>query len=298
MKPLSECSFETALELWNRGFSGYSQDMTRTMDSFLAYLTGRGIQPENSISAFVDGKPAGFVLLAVKELNGKKKAWNGGTGVSSEFRGLGIGKLLIKEAVALLAKQEVSSVYLEVQTSNHSAIAIYQSNGFEIVSHAVGLKKESALHGNAILHNYDYPYHSSEDEVSSVSQLPFYNESAAWSSQWHALKECKALLVHDQNLDKPVGYALFRRVTNARGNPTTISIQQCEADPARTDVEAIIRYALAALYSPLDVDCTRTASNITNEAVVRCLEEAGFTRLYEQHVMELKIDEGASRNHE
>lgn len=47
----------------------------------------KGIPLENSLAIYVDGEPAGFVMNGVRDVDGKKLAWNGGTGIAPVFRG-------------------------------------------------------------------------------------------------------------------------------------------------------------------------------------------------------------------
>ncbi|KAJ6820387.1 N-alpha-acetyltransferase 50 [Iris pallida] len=53
-------------------------------------------------------------------------------GVLAPYRGLGIGTKLLNHVLDLSAKQNISDVYLHVQTSNDDAIAFYKKYGFEI----------------------------------------------------------------------------------------------------------------------------------------------------------------------
>ena len=53
--------------------------------------------------------------------------------VMSDFRRLGIGKQLVLELSHILSLKGVSSLTLEVRTSNTAAIALYRSLGFQQV---------------------------------------------------------------------------------------------------------------------------------------------------------------------
>ena len=50
--------------------------------------------------------------------------------VRDDFRGLGIGRLLLTEALRLFREQGAQRVWLEVRTSNQAAISLYRALGF------------------------------------------------------------------------------------------------------------------------------------------------------------------------
>ncbi len=50
--------------------------------------------------------------------------------VSGEFRGQGIGRLLVESALTLFRERGAVRIYLEVRVSNQTAISLYHSFGF------------------------------------------------------------------------------------------------------------------------------------------------------------------------
>lgn len=53
-------------------------------------------------------------------------------GVLAPYRGLGLGTKLLTHVIDLCSKQNVSEIYLHVQTNNDDAIHFYKKFGFEI----------------------------------------------------------------------------------------------------------------------------------------------------------------------
>ncbi|VFQ97654.1 unnamed protein product [Cuscuta campestris] len=53
-------------------------------------------------------------------------------GVLAPYRGLGVGSKLLNHVLDLCAKQNISEIYLHVQTNNDDAIKFYQKFGFQI----------------------------------------------------------------------------------------------------------------------------------------------------------------------
>ncbi|MBI3562567.1 MAG: ribosomal protein S18-alanine N-acetyltransferase [Gammaproteobacteria bacterium] len=65
--------------------------------------------------------------------------------VREDYRGQGIGRLLLSHLLTLAGQCEVDTVLLEVRPSNHVAISLYQSMGFNEVG--VRLNYYPALRG-------------------------------------------------------------------------------------------------------------------------------------------------------
>ncbi|XP_010541623.1 PREDICTED: N-alpha-acetyltransferase 50 [Tarenaya hassleriana] len=53
-------------------------------------------------------------------------------GVLAPYRGLGVGSRLLNHVLELCSKQNISEIYLHVQTNNEDAIKFYKKFGFEI----------------------------------------------------------------------------------------------------------------------------------------------------------------------
>jgi len=69
---------------------------------------------------------AGFVFLKLK----KGLAWIDGFAVKKNFRGKGLGSMLLKHAIGFLQKKNYSIAMLSVYCSNRNAIKLYKKYGF------------------------------------------------------------------------------------------------------------------------------------------------------------------------
>jgi ribosomal protein S18 acetylase RimI-like enzyme len=281
IRRLSEYSFTEALQIWNEGFKGYFADMTMTMDAYLSRLHWLFLSPELSLVAFHEGKPVGCLLNGVREHQGRKIAWNGGTGVSPEFRGAGIGKALVKAALELYREQEVNVAMLEAIRENERAIKLYQSFGYETVDRLIFYKHDGAVGFPKVAEEYSVRTATPLE----VGQLDFYQDLTPWQTQWQTLTRNRgeALIVVDRN-GAAAGYALYRRQFDQQGILTGIAIHQCVVQSGRADAEAIGISALRSVYAPLDEASHRTTNNFSAASVVICrlLEDAGFTIFAEQ----------------
>lgn len=283
---LNECTFEQALELKNRGFEGYYFNMQTSMEKLLDHFSINRIRPELSIVAWMDGKLVGFVWIGIKSIQGRKLAWNGGTGVFPEYRGKGIAKAMMLEMDRVIREQQVDKAILEVVTQNAPAIAAYQRGGFRIVDQLIGLTHSGAL--EQPLYDGDLPegWRLAHGRPADVKDLPFYREQAAWGCMWHNIREGASLILHDQE-GQAIAYTLFKRQYDEDEQVKSITVHQCEALSQREDRERIFRILLSEVYGSGDQTCDRTTSDLSmsNPEVTSLLQQAGFSTKYTQYLM-------------
>ena len=283
IRRLNTCTFDEAVQIWNEGFKGYLVDMTVSLDAYLRRFQGDGLSTEHSFIAFRNGKPAGFLLNAIRTNGGQRVAWNGGTGVSPEFRGQGVGRILVEAALALYAEEGVELATLEALTSNEVAISLYQKCGYEIIDRLVFLEHHGSLRksfsGQRDVASYAVRLVSS----AAVAGLAFYNPCVPWQGQWQSLliNGGGGLIVSDARGDD-VGYALYKRIFDEEGRATIVYLYQCAAAPGHQNAETIVARALEEVFSTLDLECRTHNLSKKNELVCQLLDEAGFTTFVEQ----------------
>jgi ribosomal protein S18 acetylase RimI-like enzyme len=288
IRRLSSCSFDQAVKIWNEGFKGYFVDMTLSLDVYLSRLVREGLSPEFSLVAFCDGRPVGFLLNGFRENSGRTIAWNGGTGVSPEFRGRGVGKVLVKATLDLYDEFGVDVAMLEAISTNEPAIALYKQFGYEVVDRLISLRHEGGLPEHLFNREHSKSYVAERVAPHVVGSLEFYEELAPWQTHWQNVSRNQgaALIVSDAS-GVPVGYALSKKTYDAQGRTTEIALYQCVAKPG-VDAEAVVACALENLYSPVELECRRSTYNLSkaNDVVWKILEEAGFVVYMEQvHMM-------------
>jgi GNAT superfamily N-acetyltransferase len=284
IRRLSMCSFDEAVQAWNEGFKGYFVDMTLSLDRYLSRLQREGLSPEFSLMAFCDGRPAGFLLNGIRTNAGPRVAWNGGTGVSPQFRGSGVGKTMMQATVDLYQELAIQIATLEAISENEPAISLYRQFGYEVVDGLVFFNHEGEFNERALRQPNSQQYIAAEVAPYLVGQLDFYQESAPWQGHWQSLirHHGNALVVSDE-AGAAVGYALYNRKRDEQGRIIEIALHQCVAMPG-ADKEAIIGCALQRVFAPLDVSCKRSTYNFSksNDVVLTMLIEAGFTSFIEQ----------------
>src|ERR1044072_3711698 len=228
LRRMNTCSFQTALDVWNEGFQGYFVDMTMSLDVLLARLTTRGISPEHSFIAFVGDQPVGFLMNGIRENAGRRFAWNGGTGIIPEFRGKGVGKVLVNAALDLYTKQHVDIAMLEAISTNQPAIRLYESCGYEVVEELTFVETKKAI-ANFVNPAALTSYAVERVNPAAVGRLPFYRELSAWQGQWQSLSMTNGEAIILVDADRAsVGYALYEKKFDDQGKISRIALHQCE----------------------------------------------------------------------
>jgi ribosomal protein S18 acetylase RimI-like enzyme len=315
IRSLGECSINELTEQWNLGFSQYFRDMTITPSAMIAKLGRWSIHPELSVAGYIEGVPAGFVLIGLHNVRGRKLAWDGGTGVNPAFRGMGLSKTLMQEAVRRARAEGAESLALETRVENEKAIRAYLGCGFKIVDtmHVmrlegdfehlpfrvadIALKRESAEEGSsttatdtvtATATSIAPPgYTSVPSRLEVVSRLTFYQEAGnSWTTQWFTAASDQALIAVDPD-SQPAGYAIFRKEYDQAGRLRSIQLGHCEADPARGDAPAVIAFLLGEVMEPLARGVNRRVQYMRERNVhaLAALKEAGFRTHVAEHLM-------------
>ncbi|WDV94783.1 GNAT family N-acetyltransferase [Brevibacillus parabrevis] len=304
LKSMEQCTVAEAVLAYNRGFSGYFFDQSKTADTLIWKMGKEELSPTHSLVAFVNGDPAGIVLNGIWERDGQKVGWNGGTGVAPEHRRCGVGQALMEATLQIYREQGVQLAALVAIRENDRAIALYEKIGFAVCdqsifleqkahdrkrSHPTSLKNVEASSTeegvlSALQKEASPSYELLEGMPDDVYSLDFWTKPL-WDIQWRTIENKQAVLVRDEN-KQVIGYALYRRIFE-NGKQTTALLFQCEARPERADREAIVRSALAHVFSPWDKELYRLTVNLpaSNEMAIRILQRAGFDVMAEQVFM-------------
>lgn len=284
---MSELSAEDMVSLWNKGFEGYFLNSTLSLDKFLSRTVNEGLSLEHSLVVYEKSDPIGFVMNGFRVIEGKKVAWNGGTGITPEHRGKGIGKILMERNLQLYREHGVDIGLLEALIQNKAAIKLYQSVGYGITEQLISLQHTEALDASLMQPNTTSRYVMKRGLPVEVKGLSFYRHLSAWQTQWTSMKDGECIIVSDER-DEVVGYVLFKRIFGEDGNLATIALYQCESIPGREDIEDIFKAVLSDVYAPVSSSCKRITMNIrdSNKELIGLLERLGFTIYVEQvHMM-------------
>jgi GNAT superfamily N-acetyltransferase len=123
-EPGDETPFRELNEAWIRHYFAIEPKDVEVLGDPVRHILDRG---GDILMALVEGKPAGCcALLAMPE----RCFEIGKMAVAEEFRGRGIGRSLLAEAVKRGRERGAKRLYLETSTKLPAAIHLYESHGF------------------------------------------------------------------------------------------------------------------------------------------------------------------------
>ncbi|MFE8702944.1 GNAT family N-acetyltransferase [Cytobacillus sp. FJAT-54145] len=288
IKRLAECTLEEAVEAWNLGFEGYFFDMKITVDQFVNRMASEGISPTLSIVAFDHKQPIGIVKSGIRTLNGKKVAWNGGTGVAPAYRSKGVGKKLIEAAINLYKNEKVDVAYLEAISENANAIKLYEKLGYSIIDDLEYLELKGPVTGRQTTPK-DYRIENLPTPL--LEHIPFYKHFNAWQTNWRSAKDSQAIVAYNSE-GTEVGYANFRKSYNDQGEHVGTVLFQCEADPRLEEASRITLELILHVFGDFSDDIRRLIPNlpVQNSSITYAvLKELGFSPTVTQVLMRREV---------
>lgn len=131
-RPLTGVPFPTIHRAFLEAFSDYSVPLQHSEADLREMVTRRGFHPEISLGAFQKGELIAFTLNGSGSWDGRKTAYDTGTGVIPSHRGRGIGRAMIRSCDDLLRSQQFEQYLLEVIQTNEAAVELYRGSGFEV----------------------------------------------------------------------------------------------------------------------------------------------------------------------
>ncbi|MFB5195788.1 GNAT family N-acetyltransferase [Neobacillus sp. KR4-4] len=281
IKRLTECTIQDTITAWNRGFEGYFVQLEMTPELFFNRFVNEGLSLEHSLVAFDEKKPVAIVLNGFRVVDGQKTAWNGGTGIATEYRGKGVSKLLMEAALNVYAKEEVKVATLEAIKENERAIRLYQRFGYEITDSLVYTSGTVDLKAETISHESIRP--------EQLQTYHFYKENLPWQCQWQSVKSGEAQIYYDEN-QNPIGYSLFKRVWNQEGQLEKVVLYQLEifAELKEESIKSIFSTITRENKNPINFMIINAS---LSNPVILILQDLGFVKTTEQVQMVKKMNQ-------
>jgi len=133
IKSLENTSLEEIVSCLCESFADYFVPMSPNVDYWSGRFKAARLSFELSFGMFESGRLVGFILHGIdNDVPGDLMAFNTGTGVLPDFRGLGCVDQLYAVALPLLIAAGVKTCRLEVIQKNDRAIRVYERIGFHI----------------------------------------------------------------------------------------------------------------------------------------------------------------------
>ena len=128
IKSLHDISPDDLYASFSEAFKDYGRTWSKS--EFEKMLFRRGYVPEMSFGAFDDNRLVSFTLNGIGEFNGRRTAYDTGTGTISEYRGRGLATSILEESLPHMRNAGIEQYLLEVIQTNTKAISIYEKAGF------------------------------------------------------------------------------------------------------------------------------------------------------------------------
>lgn len=132
IKDLGATPLSVIVDCLTESFKGYFVELPSDVAYWENRYKNARVDYSLSYGVFDGDKLVAFIINCIDIQNGKKTAYNTGTGVLPSYRGKAMVDKLYEHAVPLLKKKGVEQLSLEVIQTNERAIHVYKRLGFEI----------------------------------------------------------------------------------------------------------------------------------------------------------------------
>lgn len=130
---IEHISLDEIVNVFSHSYMNYYVEMPNRAKYWKKKWTINRVRYDLSIGTFDEANNLiAFMIIGVDERNGKKVAFNAGTGVIPTFRGQKLVKQMYQFAIPLFKENGIEELALEVINKNIKAIKAYQSVGFRI----------------------------------------------------------------------------------------------------------------------------------------------------------------------
>lgn len=130
LTPADTAEIEQLCKLWNQnyrqqlGFMGATPEFIQE-----AFLSDENI-PGGILLLHYGSEPVATIKVNRDNDPGEQAAEIGMVSVAPAYRGRGLGRLMLRRALEIALRHNLSPVYLSVNAENRSAVALYLSEGF------------------------------------------------------------------------------------------------------------------------------------------------------------------------
>jgi ribosomal protein S18 acetylase RimI-like enzyme len=131
---------------FNKAFSDYIVPIQLSHGQFVQKIIQKtNISFKYSVGSYYNKHLVGFIYNSINLYEDKKTAYNGGTGVITDFRGNQLTRKMYESVFPKLHKNGIEQCVLEVISNNKPAIKVYENLGFKRTKfyHCLKLKEES-----------------------------------------------------------------------------------------------------------------------------------------------------------
>lgn len=223
IKSLSNIKTERILTAFISAFADYEIQLKK--DELLTMWKRRGFNPDLSFAAFEGKDILAFTLNGIGIYNGKKMAYDTGTGTLKQYRGQGLATKIFEFSIPFLKQENINYYLLEVLQNNTKAVSVYRKINFKTTRefHYFVWKNEDLK--NEIEH-IDATYTIEPIEIDKHQSLSdFWDFYPSWQNSFESIQRSREDFVCLGAFDhkKILGYCVFEPVS---GDITQIAVDK------------------------------------------------------------------------
>ena len=216
IKNVEDLVLEEFTTCFNEAFSDYVIPFQVSLEQLADKFAGAGVIYQLSFGAFDQDKQVAFVMHGIGDHNGKRTAFNTGTGVVPLYRGRRLVEQIYRHAIPILKKHHIQKCLLEVIQTNDKAIKAYTAIGFQIHRELVCFKGriDVTLPDD---HSFTSIATVRLEEFDWTSVHSYWNFEPSWEQSVHAILRNPHLydVVTIREENKICGYAVIKSANGA-----------------------------------------------------------------------------------
>lgn len=168
---LAYTDIDSLLNCFNESFKVYYVPLQLNKEQLSDKIYAEAIDMKLSFGAFVEGELVGFILNGIDVLDGKRVAYNAGTGVLPDHRGQKLSIRLSEYCIKKLGKNGIERSLLDVISENTIAIRSYKRMGFSPLRKMISYKGK-------------LPSSAEPDAVGTTVDWELADKMCAWKPAW------------------------------------------------------------------------------------------------------------------
>lgn len=279
IRTLQNVSMRSMHRAFLKVFADYEVPMQMSVVDLEEIIRTRDIDLNFSIGCFVRKELIGFILCGYRDCEGKRYAYDGGTGIVKEYRRKGFADRMFSELLKIFENKKIDIFILEVLENNTSAIELYRKNGF--IQHrklrCFEIEKDSLkeLSAKGI---YSFGYNKSE--YHSINLQEYVSFRPTWQNcKYSVLNNIHMYeYVSVCNEDKVIGFGLIHK---NKGDIPLLGVLE-EWRNKGIELEIILQLETKTKSNTL---CFKNVED--DNYIVDILREMGFVNFVNQYEMAL-----------
>ena len=223
IKYLGTTNYDKLFQAFEQAFADYELQLNKA--EHLTMLKRRGFNPELSFAAFDGDKIVSFTCNGIGDFNGRRMAYDTGTGTLKDYRGKGLATRIFEYSIPHLREAGIKEYLLEVLQHNTGAVSVYSKLGFEVTREFYYFRAEPGQINNKAK-TPDFPYTLETININEHDSIPgFWDFKPSWQNSIEAINRapenfiCLGMFTEG----KLVGYGAFEPTS---GDVTQIAVDK------------------------------------------------------------------------